>query len=269
MADPRALAQELARAYATKTLVPPPSSRDGGLDLATAHAVERELVHLRQAQGHRTAGVKVGFANKAMWRVLKLDTLVWAHMYDDTVRFAGTNDATVSIARMVQPKIEPEIVFRLRSEVPAGADAAIALGAVEWLAIGFEIIDCVYPDWKFTPVDFVASYGLHAALIAGAPLHVAGLDIPLLVEQLASFNVTLQKNGEPVAEGTGKNSLKNPALCLAELSSAMTRAGTPLAAGAVVSSGTLTEAQLISPGETYAAVVEGLPVGPLTLHITG
>ncbi len=43
---------------------------------------------MRRAAGRKTVGVKVGYANKAMWRVLKLDTLVWAHMYDDTVRYA-------------------------------------------------------------------------------------------------------------------------------------------------------------------------------------
>ena len=42
----------------------------------------------RVAAGHRVVGVKVGYANKAVWRVLKLETLVWASMYDDTVRFA-------------------------------------------------------------------------------------------------------------------------------------------------------------------------------------
>jgi 2-oxo-3-hexenedioate decarboxylase len=125
----------------------------------------------------------------------------------------------------------------------------------------------VYPDWKFTPIDFVASYGLHAGLIVGTPMSVASDDIPALVDQLASFTVTLQKNGAPVAQGSGRNSLKSPALCIAELSSAMAKAGTPLNAGEVISSGTLTEAQLMSPGDTYTAVVEGLGVGPLTLQV--
>ena len=44
----------------------------------------------------RPSGRKVGYANKAVWRALKLDTLVWADMYDDTVRHAPRNDATLS-----------------------------------------------------------------------------------------------------------------------------------------------------------------------------
>jgi 2-keto-4-pentenoate hydratase len=116
-------------------------------------------------------GRKVGYANKAMWRALKLDTLAWAHMYDDTVRYAEGGSASLPVARMCSPKIEPEIVFKLRK--PLGAEQvepAEVLNAVEWLALGFEIIDCVFADWTFQPVDFVAAFGLHAALIVGLSL---------------------------------------------------------------------------------------------------
>ena len=265
MIDPRALAIEVRDAYVNRRSVTAPSSREGGLDLAAAYATERELVRLREAAGSRAIGVKVGFANKAMWRALKLDTLVWAHMYDDTVRFADRDHATISLGKMLAPKIEPEIVFKLRQPIEPNADASAVLAATEWLALGFEIIDCVYPEWKFTPVDFVAAYGLHAGLIVGTPLPVTAAAIPSLVDQLAAFTVTLKKNGEGVAQGAGKNSLKSPALCLGELSSAAMKRGEPLKAGDLISSGTLTEAQLLAPGGTFTAVLEGLNLPPLTV----
>ncbi len=270
MPDPRELAADLASAYAHKQSIPAPSMREGGLDLHTAYAVERELVRMRTGKGHRTVGLKVGFANKAMWRALKLDTLVWAHMYDDTVRIVDTNDGTVAIGKMFAPKIEPEIVFKIGQRLPTGADAAAVLEAVESISLGFEIIDCVYPEWKITPVDFVAGYGLHAGLVVGAPLAVTPDNIASLADQLASFTVTLQKNGETIAQGSGKNSLKSPALCLAELASALAKQGAePLAPGEFVSSGTLTEAQLIAAGDTYTAIVEGFNLPPLTVRVLG
>jgi 2-keto-4-pentenoate hydratase len=269
MANARALAHELAAAFATRTLVPPPSSRDGGLDLATAYDIEHELMHLRQAEGHRTAGVKVGFANRAMWRALKLETLVWAHIYDDTVRHAPGNSAEIAIGRMIAPKIEPEIVFRMKAPLDGAVDPGPVLHCVESIALGFEIIDCPYPDWKFTPVDFVAAYGLHAAEIVGAPLAVTPDSITPLIDQLAGFMVTLQKNGAAVATGSGKNVLKSPALCLGELGAAMVRqTGTSLSAGEYVSSGTLTESQFIAPGDIFTASVEGLELPPLTVRVT-
>jgi 2-oxo-3-hexenedioate decarboxylase len=264
------LAEEIAAAYAQPHSIAAPSSRDPSFSVADAYAVERALAERRRASGHTTVGRKVGFANKAMWRVLKLDTLVWAHMYDDTVQYAPTGAANVSIARMYSPKIEPEIVFKLKRPIAAGgAEPAAVLDAVEWMALGFEIIDCVFPDWKFQPADFVAAYGLHAALIVGAPQTIDTAAIPTLVDELPRFKVRLTKNGELVEEGSGKNSLRSPALCLAELAAGIARqpGAPPLAAGELISSGTLTTSQPIAAGETWSAQVEGIELAPITLRV--
>lgn len=271
MIDPKILAEEISAAHAQRQIITAPSTRDAEFDLAAAYATEAELVKMRSAGGHAAVGRKVGFANKAMWRVLKLDTLVWGHMYDDTVRYAEGNAAALSIERMVAPKIEPEIVFKLNRPLTAGdVEAAAVLDAAEWIALGFEIIDCVYPEWKFQPVDFVASFGLHAGLIVGAPLRVKAEMIPELVERLPVFKVRLRKNGEVVAEGSGKNSLRSPALAVGELAAALSRqaGATPLGAGELVSSGTLTESQFIAPGETWTAAVDSLSLPDLTVRIS-
>lgn len=263
------LADAIVQAYATRTLIAPPSA-DAAFDLTAAYAVEGELARRRVADGHRVAGLKVGYANKAVWRVFKLDTLVWASMYDDTVTDAAGGEASLPIDRMIAPKIEPEIVVKLASAVPPGlADAAAVLAHVEWIALGFEIIDCPYPDWKFQPSDFVAAAGLHAALVVGTPLRVTPENAALLAEALPGFTVALEKDGAPVATGAGKNSLRSPALCVAELATALAaRGAAPLEAGALISTGTLTDGQPIGPGQTWTAAAAGLDVGSLTLRTT-
>jgi 2-oxo-3-hexenedioate decarboxylase len=266
--DPKTLAQELTDAYASKTIIPAPSSRDGGIGLDTAYAVEGEIVKARRAAGHQTVGWKVGYANKAMWRALKLDTLVWAHLYDDTVRYADWNDATLAIGSMIAPKIEPEIVFKL-AKTPASSDPAAVLEATEWYALGFEIIDCVFPDWKFQPADFVAARGLHAALVVGEPVYVEPEDIAQLVTDLAEFTVRLLRNNELVEEGAAKNALKSPALCIGELAGALTRrGGETLQAGDIISTGTLTTSLPITPGDTWIASLSGIPPSSLTLRVS-
>jgi 2-oxo-3-hexenedioate decarboxylase len=269
---PNALADELQQArQARRSDVTLPSARGGSFDLDAAYAVERELSRRRRAEGHAAVGRKVGYANKAVWRALKLETLVWADMYDDTVRHAAQNAATLSVASLVAPKIEPEIVFRLKAPLASGVtEAAAALEAVDWIALGFEIIDCVYQDWKFQPADFVASYGLHAALIVGAPLTVDAENAAALADALATFKLQLLRNGEPAEQGSGRNSLRNPALCIAELARAIPRrAGAePLAAGELISTGSLTESRLIAPGEVWTATVDGLALPTLTLSVS-
>lgn len=269
--DIDALADEISSAYETGTMIQVPVSARPGFDLDTAYEVEAKLKQRREAHGHRSIGRKVGYANKAMWRVLKLETLVWAHMYDDTVHYSVCNDAALSVAHPRSLKIEPEIVFGMKQTLTGQSlDAAAALSHVDWLAIGFEIIDCPFPDWKFQPSDFVASFGLHAGLVVGEKFQVQSDLIPKLVEDLAKFEVRMSKNGEFVAKGAGKNSLKSPALCLAELGAAIERRspGHLLSAGEIVSSGTLTAGHPTQAGDVWKVDVEGLRLPSLTLRLT-
>ncbi|MBZ5566329.1 MAG: 2-dehydropantoate 2-reductase [Acidobacteriia bacterium] len=266
-ADIASVARELLSAHQTGQMVAvPPCAR--GFDLDACYAVEWEIKRLREQAGHKAAGRKVGFANKAMWRILKLETLVWAHMYDDTVHYANANSAEIALPKARSLKIEPEIMFGLKRPITEGLDAAAALDACEWIAFGFEIIDCPYPDWKFQPGDFVASLGLHSALIVGERKSVTPELIPTLMEQLPKFKARMSKNGGFVEEGSGKNSLRSPALCLAELAAAILNRGQPpLGAGEIVSSGTLTAGHLMATGDTWTAELEGLRLPNLTLRL--
>jgi 2-keto-4-pentenoate hydratase len=264
------LARELQSAQETGQMVQIPLSQRPGFDLDAAYAVEAKLNAQREAAGHRAVGRKVGYANKAMWRVLKLETLVWAHMYEDTVHYSKDNFTTLAVAHARSLKIEPEIVFGMRSAVATGvADAAGALASVEWVALGFEIIDCPYPDWKFQPADFVASFGLHAALVVGEKTEVSPESILKLVNDLAQFKLRMFKGDDLIEEGSGRNSLKSPALCLAELASAIARRfpSEPLGPGELVSSGTLTAGHLTTVGDSWRVEVEGISLPALTLRI--
>jgi 2-keto-4-pentenoate hydratase len=166
--DVDALAQELLSAYeAGRMILMTPSARPG-FDLDTAYEVEATLKRLREASGRRSVGRKVGYANKAVWRLTKLETRVWARLYDDTAHRTNNNSATLSFAHPSSLKIEPEIVFGLKQAITTENLAtenldATALESTDWLALGFEIIDCPFPQWQFQPGDFVASSGLHAA----------------------------------------------------------------------------------------------------------
>ncbi len=270
-ADVETLARELLSARETGRLVPVPLSSYPGFDLNTAYEIEAAIKRLREADGHRTVGRKVGYANKAMWRVLKLETLVWAHMYDDTVHNSDSNAATLTFTHSGSLKIEPEIVFGLKQPITVqGLDATSALESTDWLAVGFEIIDCPFPEGQFQPSDFVACFGLHAGLVIGEKMHAQSNMIGKLADELAQFKVRVFKEGEFVEEGSGRNCLRSPALCLAELSTAILRRfpSQPLSTGEIVSSGTLTAGHQTGRGDSWRVEVEGLDVPSLTLRLT-
>jgi 2-keto-4-pentenoate hydratase len=269
------LARKLLSAYETGEMVAIPPSRRPDFDVNMAYEVEGILKQFRESDGHRAVGRKVGYANKAMWRALKLETLVWAHMYDDTVHYSENNSSTLMVAHPRSLKIEPEIVFGLKQPVigegAEATDAGATLASTDWLAVGFEIIDCPFPEWRFQPSDFVASFGLHAALVIGERMQVRPDGIAALVDELPRFKVRISKNGEFVEEGSGRNSLRSPALCLAELSTAIVQRfpTEPLCAGEIVSSGTLTAGHPTGRGDVWTVELEGLSsLPPLTLRLT-
>jgi len=104
------------------------------------------------------------------------------HRWDERIR--QDREGRPRRERYGAPRIEPEIVFSWKKPITTvGLDAATVLADhVEWIALGFEIIDCPFPDWKFQPADFVASMGLHRALIVGDPMRCKQLTDRLLAE---------------------------------------------------------------------------------------
>jgi 2-oxo-3-hexenedioate decarboxylase len=266
--DSNTLAQEIIDAYANRTIISSPSSRDSSFDLSSAYATEAAIAAIRRAAGYQTVGWKVGYADEDTWRALGLDTVAWAHIYDDTVRYADWNDATLSIASTIAPRIGPTIVFKL-ARTPESSDPIAVLGATEWYGLGFEIIDCIFQDWKFQPADFIAARGLHAALVVGEPVYVEPEDIVQLATDLGKFTVRLLKNDELVEEGAAKNALKSPARCVGALHEALIhRGGETLQAGDLISTGTLTTSLPIVAGDTWIASLSGIPPSSLTLRVT-
>ena len=267
--DPGTIAQELIDAYACGELLPQALSSREGFDLSAAYAVEAELAKRRRASGRTVVGRKVAFANHAVLEKLKLETVAWASMYDDTVQQANAVDVT-PVPFTYAPKLEPEIVFKLRSPVPGDfTDPAAVISAVEWLSLGYEIVDCPFPEWQFQPPDLVAAFGFHAGLVLGAPTMVTSANAASLARQLAEFKLKLFKNDKLIEEGGGRNVLRNPALCLGELAAAIQRSpwAEPLRAGELISTGSLTTPMLIAPGETWRAEPEGLDVAPLVMKL--
>jgi 2-keto-4-pentenoate hydratase len=267
--DANAIAQELIDAYEAGDLLPQPLSSREGFDLAAAYAVETELAKRRRAGGRTVVGRKVAFGNHAVLEKLQLKTVAWASMYDDTVHTASEAEAT-PVPFAYAPKLEPEVVFKLKSPIAGDtSDPVAVMKAVEWLSLGYEIVDCPFPEWQFKPQDLVAAFGFHAGLVLGEPTMVTEANAAALAAQLGSFKLKLFKNDNFVEEGSGKNVFGNPALCLGELARAVGSSpwAEPLRGGELVSTGSLTTPMLIAPGETWRAEPDGLDVKPLVMKL--
>ncbi|MBI3045539.1 MAG: fumarylacetoacetate hydrolase family protein [Betaproteobacteria bacterium] len=236
------------------------------------YRVAAELLRLRRARGERTVGRKIGFTNRNIWAEYGATAPIWAHVFDRTLVRASTGRATISLRGSARPRLEPEIAFCLKSPPPAGVmDPARVLESIEWLAPSFEIVDCHFADWKFGPADSAADFSLHWRLVIGAPRPLQSAEILALAMQLRDCRITLSRDGQAADQGFGANALGHPAAALAHLADVLSRQPQfePLAPGEIVTTGTLTAAMPIKPGETWASRYEGLPgVTGLTLQFT-
>lgn len=258
-------AREVLAAITDGRSIPNFTSRDAGFGSTDAYAVAEALHQARLARGERVAGRKIGFTNRNLWPVYDVHEPIWGHVYDRTVVYARNGRADVPVGPLPEPRIEPEIVLHFAAAPPVTRDEGAILACVDWIAHGFEIVQSPFRDWKFKLADTVAANGLHGALVIGTPTPVAS--IADCVRKLREFRLTLLKNGVPHAEGTGANVLDSPVLAFAHFAGVLARLPqfSAVAAGEVVTTGTLTDAYPVKAGETWSTRLAGIELPGLEL----
>ena len=263
-----AMASELMAAPGAGRPVAPFTARDGGLGLRAAYEVAGRIHAARIARGERPAGRKIGFTNRALWPVFGAGGPMWGWMYEGTVRDAASLPEGFDLAGLAEPRLEPEIALGLARAPEAGMDGAALLGCVGWVAHGFELVQSVYPGWAFGAADAVAGFGLHGALVLGERRDVTD-DREGWRAAMSSFSVELRRDEEAVARGHARDVLGGPLEALRWLVEdlAWRSDGPPLAAGEVVTTGTLTGAHEVAPGEVWTTAVTGAPLPGLALRL--
>lgn len=265
-----AAAQDLLGARAHRLQIRSLAARMPGFDAPAAYRVAGRLHAARLAAGDVPVGRKVGFTNRNIWDEYGVHAPIWGTMYASTVQRLAGPRGRCSLAGMVEPRIEPEIVFGFARAPAAGASLADVLDCVAWIAHGFEIVDSHFRGWKFAAPDTMADNGLHGALVVGPPLEpralASGTDD--LVARLASFSIVLERGGEVRDRGTGANVLGNPLEAVRHLLAVLRDlpGAAPLAAGEIVTTGTLTAALPVAPGDTWSTTISGLGLDGLTVR---
>jgi 2-keto-4-pentenoate hydratase len=258
------LGQELADIHAGARMVPLFTTKYPGLTRERAYLAARSLHEHRLFAGWIALGRKIGFTNRTLWDRYGVHEPMWGTVYDRTLIRAENDRATVKLEGLVQPRIEPEIAFKLKS-VPRSTEPRELLACIEWMAHAVEIVQCHFPDWKFTIADCTADNGLHGRLVVGTPVLVG--DVAGLVEKLPLAEARLYKAGRMVDKGVGANVLGSPLLSLGHLVELLGKQpeAAPLGAGEIVTTGVLTDAHPVAAGESWHTEISGLPLKGLRI----
>jgi 2-oxo-3-hexenedioate decarboxylase len=263
--NPEAVAREVLAAFDGHRQRAPFTDTDPLFGLAEAGAAALALMRLREARGDQVVGHKLGFTNRTIWDEYGVHAPIWGPVYAGTVREGA---ASVDLAPLLEPRIEPEIVFRLAGAPKAGMEPEALLASVSHVALGFEVVQSAFPGWRFRAPDTVAAAALHGALVVGPWVDVREGNRTAWAAALADFRVTLLKDGAVADEGRSSNVLGHgPVVALAHLAKAHAElpGAPPMTAGQVFTTGTLTRALPIAPGESWEVRVDGVPLGPLRI----
>jgi 2-oxo-3-hexenedioate decarboxylase len=267
-ADVTNAAETILDAFAAHRLIAPLSDGDSSLDEDGAYAIASEIHARRVRGGERPVGRKIGFTNRSLWASYGVSAPVWGHVYDSTMHHASGGQARFAVGGLLQPRIEPEIQLHFARTPPVTRDEAAILECIDWIAHGFELVQCPFPDWQFTAADAIAALTLHGALVVGPPVAVA--DIEDCAQKLRTFSITLLRDGEEQATGGGASVLDSPLLAFAHLAEALAEQArfAPVQAGEIVTTGTLTAPQVMAAGETWATTLHGIDLPGLSITFT-
>ncbi len=252
------VAHETAFALAAGAPIAPFSDR---LERFSVDLAFRAAAKLNLLRGGRPVGRKLGFTNRALWERYTIDAPIWGRMTDRSVRALGPGP--VSLGGLLEPRIEPEIVLALSAEPRPEMDDAALADCVAWAAPAFELVHSVYPGWRFRTADAAAANALHGRLLLGRQRALS----PVELAALPGLGVTLERDGAAVEAGVGAAVLGGPLTALRHLVVALAARPEepPLAAGDLVSTGTLTDARAIAPGERWEARFTNAPFAPIAV----
>ena len=270
------LAHALIKARMTGTLMPLLSA-DGKLSVDDAYDVASSIVKIRIAQGENPVGRKIGFSNQKLWNVYgkgSLSAPIWSTMYDSTVQYAMDNVATYNLSKSQQPRIEPQLVFKLARTPEADIDLEGLSDCLEWIAHGFEVVTSPFRHWEFEAADAIAAFGLHRSLIVGEPRMISRQSRRSLPQVLASASMSLSRSvagtSSLCAAGFGKDVQGSPLHALLALHQQLQQQpdAPKLQAGEIVSTGSWTNALPVKRGEIWSSAFSQLNLGGLTVSFS-
>ena len=255
------IASEVSSSISLAKQIEPFSKR--GLFLSLQEAYDVAGVVRKKLGPTEIIGRKIGFTNRSIWDVYNVDQPIWGPITKNSISFFESNFLKIDLSQFCEPRIEPEIVVCLKQTPKDGSEKKTGI-YLDWVAPGFEIVDSIYPNWKFSLTDAIASGGLHGCLAVGKKFKVNDRT----ERDLINVGVSLYRGGKLEEEGTGANVLDGPVSAIRYLHSGLSKIQNQdsLSTGEIITTGTMTDAKPIYPNEKWTAKFDGVIEAELNLE---
>lgn len=241
-------ALQLRNSSKSKTTCSPVRNLIGATDIEAAYKVQEINIDERIKNGAKPVGCKVGLTSFAVQKQLGVDQPDFGILLDDML-VSGTVDYQL----LMQPKVEAEVAFVLKSDLPSGeVDEPTLMEAIDYAVASIEIVGSRVENWDIRITDTIADNASASHFVLGAN-HVI-----LNNFDLVGCQMKLWLNDEMVSEGKGEACMGSPINAALWLANTMARLGKPLKAGEVILSGALGPMAPVKPGDKVRASIEGL-----------
>ena len=266
------LARSILTALDEKHEIAPISEGNPRFDLDAAYAVSGALTAARMARNEQPAGWKIGLTNRTVWDDFGVHAPIWAPMYQHTIRASEPGSGIIDLpaSDFIDPRIEPEIVFRMARKPRSDMSPEELLGCIEAVGHGFEIVQSIYGARPARAADIVAAAGFHGALVHGPMVPINSAEVEAWIERLSSFSLTLYRDSAEVERGVAANVLGGPLTALHHLVAGLeTRpSARGIEPGDLITTGTVTKACPVAAGETWSTMLEGVPLLGMRVRFT-
>ena len=223
------------------------SLRYPGMTMDDAYAVQAALVARKMQAGRHRIGWKIGLTSRAMQDALKIDTPDSGVLLDDMLFETG---GTVPASRFIQPRVEAEIAFVIKSPL-AGADCTRedVVAATDCVVPSLEILDTrilrVDPTSGQARIitDTISDNAANAGIVLGVDRHRFEAFDLRWVGAIVSRNDTVEETG------LGAGVLNDPVTSVLWLARRMAEYGHSINAGDIVLSGSFIR-PIEAPGDT-------------------
>jgi 2-oxo-3-hexenedioate decarboxylase len=244
------LAEYLENAELNAEAVAQISIAHPGITEADGYAIQHEIRRRKQARGTKIVGMKAGLTSRAKMRQVGVETPSYGFLAD---YFAVADGGEVERAKLIHPRVEPEIAFVLKKPLRGpGCHIGAVLAATDFVMPALEIIDSRYQNFKFDFPSVVADNSSSARFVLGGRARpVADLD-------LRAMGLVMEHNGKPFSFGAGAAVLGHPALAVALVVNLLARRDEGLDAGTLILTGGVTEAVACKAGDHVSLRMQDL-----------
>jgi 2-keto-4-pentenoate hydratase len=227
-------------------------------DLDEAYRVRAAFQAIEETGGRGAiAGWKIAITTKVMQELCGIDEPCYGAIFASEVHHRR---AALRLADYCRLGIETEIAVRLGADLPEGGGREEVAQAVESAMAAIELIEDLRYDYKRIDAPaVVAGNAWNAGIVLGEPQPGwRALD-------LATARGSLRINGEEVGTGIGGDVMGHPLNALSWLANKLARAGTPLARGMVVMTGSIVSTRFPVAGDEIEVEISGLGRAALSL----